>query len=157
MLRLLVIVPLLVIGLAMPAAAQQISEQEARQVVEKSVADFDSALRSKDVAKSASVFTEDAVRVTPQGPMVGRSAIEKNLTEVFKVYNHDSSKVNQVMVINGMIFANGSWGGKIQGPNGLNPIKGYWSNTWVRDGGTWKMRMDAFNQTQPPPTAGSNK
>jgi len=60
-------------------------------------------------------------------------------------------------VINGMIFANGSWGGKIQGPNGLSQIKGYWSNTWVLDGGTWKMRMDAFNQTQPPPSARPNK
>jgi ketosteroid isomerase-like protein len=157
MLRSLMIVPALVIGLTMPATAQQISEQEARQVVEKEVAGFDSALRSKDVAKSAAVFTEDAVRVTPDGPVVGRSAIEKDLTEAFKVYNHDGSKVNQVKVINGMIFANGSWGGKIQSSSGLNQIKGFWSNTWVLDGGIWKMRMDAFNQTQPPPSATPNK
>jgi ketosteroid isomerase-like protein len=157
MLRSLMIVPALVIGLTVPATAQQISEREAQQVVEKEVAGFDSALRSKDVAKSAAVFTEDAVRVTPDGPVVGRSAIEKDLTEAFKVYNHDGSKVNQVKVINGMIFANGSWGGKIQGPSGLSQIKGFWSNTWVLDGGIWKMRMDAFNQTQLPPSVTPNK
>ena len=157
MLRSLVIVPMLVVGLAAPAAAQQISEQEARQVVEKAVASFDNALRSKDVAKSAAVFTEYAVRVTPGGPIVGRPAIEKDLTEAFKVYSHDGSKVNQVMVINGMIFANGSYGGKIQGSNEPSQIKGYWSNTWLLDGGTWKMRMDAFNQTPPPPSSEASK
>src|ERR1700730_15738704 len=153
MLRSLMIIPVLAIGLAMPVAAQQISDQEARKVVESLVERFDNAMRTKDVAGSTAIFTEDAIRVTPDGPLVGRAAIEKDFAEGFKVYSHDASKGNQVMVVNGLIFANGSWGGTLQGPNGPMQIKGYWGHTEVPDGGTWKMRFDAFNMTPTPPSS----
>jgi hypothetical protein len=106
-------------------------------------------------------FTEDAVRVTLDGPVVGRSAIEKDLTEAFKVYNHESSKVNQVMVINGMIFANGSWGGKIQGPNGLSQrIRGCLTAVPGRCGWTHstrpdlRLRRDQTNKLMPKAASG---
>jgi len=39
----------------------------------------------------------------------------------------------------------------IQDPNG-GPIevKGYWSNIFVREGDTWKVRFDTFNVTPAP-------
>jgi hypothetical protein len=38
---------------------------------------FDEAFNNGDAAAVAALYTEDAVQVTPQGPVFGRQAIEK--------------------------------------------------------------------------------
>ena len=62
----------LMIEQAMPACAQQISEQEANQAA-KSITDvLDKALHEKDAAGAVALFTKNAIRVTAEGPQIGR-------------------------------------------------------------------------------------
>lgn len=146
----------LAIGLAMPVLAQQTSsEQDTRQAAESFVDAFNSAVRKKDAAGLAALYTEDAFIVTPEGTISGRSAIEKSSAENFKVFT-ESAKLERVVVIgNGMRVRSGSWAGTLQVPNGPIQLKGYWATTDVLDGGTWKIRMETYNVTPPPPSSES--
>jgi ketosteroid isomerase-like protein len=86
MLRLFMIMPVLAIGLAMPVAAQQTSDQDARQAGESVVEAHNKATQARDPAEVAALFTEDAILLTPDGPLFGRAAIEKFFAEGFKVF-----------------------------------------------------------------------
>ena len=77
MLRSLVLILVLLVGLASPAAAQQLTQQEARQAAEKIVSESNRANQAKDAAALAALYTTDAILVTPQGLVVGPEAIEK--------------------------------------------------------------------------------
>jgi uncharacterized protein (TIGR02246 family) len=83
MLRTVMVLPALAIGLATPAAAQQAPEQEARQAGESIVQAYNKAGQSKDAAGLAAVYTKDAILVMPEGPLIGREAIEKYFTGAF--------------------------------------------------------------------------
>jgi uncharacterized protein (TIGR02246 family) len=151
MLRLLMMVSVLAIGLAMPAAAQQVSDQEARQAAESFVESFLKAAQKKDAAGLATLYTEDAILILPEGPVSGRAAIERNRAEGFKVFSQETAKLDQVKVIgDGIRIRSGTWSGTLQSPNGPIPLKGNWATTDVRDGGIWKIRMEAVNMTPPP-------
>jgi ketosteroid isomerase-like protein len=82
--RSLLFAPLLTVCLAMPAAAQQLSEQEVRPAIERLLEAWDAAADKKDAAGIATMYTEDAMRVTPRGFQYGRDAIEKGLEETFQ-------------------------------------------------------------------------
>ena len=91
------------------------------------------------------------MRVTPDGILYGRAAIEKNLEEGLKVFSGISLKLDQVHVLgSGAIEATGTWAGILQSPNGPVPVNGYWGVTDVRDGGTWKADLDVYNMASPP-------
>ncbi len=148
--RLFVIVPILAASLAVPVAAQPVSEQEARQAGQSVLDAWNNAMQHKDAAGLAALYTEDAVHVTPQGLVSGRAAIEKEDAELFKVYTPDLSKVEHVSMIgNGVMLRAGTWGGTYNSPNGPVHLKGYWSDVDVRDGNTWKIRLEAYNMTAP--------
>ncbi len=59
--------PLLTVCLAIPAAAQQPSEQQVRPAIEKLLETWDAAANRKAAAGVAALYTEDAMRVTPRG------------------------------------------------------------------------------------------
>jgi hypothetical protein len=90
------------------------------------------------------------MRVTPDGLVYGRAAIENDLVEMFRVMTDVAIKVDQVKVSNGAILESSSWAATFNGPTGPVPIKGFWGTTEVPDGGTWKPRLDTFNMSQPP-------
>jgi uncharacterized protein (TIGR02246 family) len=140
--RVYMVVPALVIGLAMPVCAQQISEREANEAA-KNVADaFVKAVHEKDAAGAAALFTEDAIRVVAKGPQVGRSEIEKVLRGAFKAYTPESDKIDRVTVIgNDAIGSVNSFAGTYNSQT----IKGYATFIYVRDGNTWKIRMEAVS------------
>jgi uncharacterized protein (TIGR02246 family) len=154
--RLTMIVPAIAIGLAMQVLAQQTTAaEEARQAAESFVDAYNNATRKKDAAGLAALYTEDAFIVTPEGTVSGRAAIEKSAEENFKVLT-ESAKLDRVVVFgNGMRVRSGSWAGTLQAPNGPIQIKGYWATTDVLDGGTWKIRMEAYNVAPPPPSSES--
>jgi nuclear transport factor 2 (NTF2) superfamily protein len=81
--RLIVAILGLAISFAVPAFAQQ-KDTAASQIDEQIVKKFDEAFNNGDAAAVAALYTEDAVQVTPQGPVFGREAIEKLLTGVFQ-------------------------------------------------------------------------
>jgi uncharacterized protein (TIGR02246 family) len=153
MLRSLTIIPIVAIGLAMPAAAQHVSDQDARQAGESVVQAHNKASQAKDAAGVAALYSEDATVVTPDGPIFGRAAIQKKYAEDFKSFTAEPAKLDRVTMLGDTVrLRNGSWSGVYQSPNGPVHVKGYWATTDVRDGDTWKIRMEAENLTMPPPT-----
>ena len=157
MLRLMTMISAVAIALAMPVRAQQApTEQEARQAAESFVDGFNKAVQKKDAAGVAALFTEDALMVTPDGTISGRAAIEKWRADGFKVFTQEPSKLDRVVMIGpGVRVRSGSWAGTVQDANGPMQMKGYWTTTDVLDGGTWKIRMETFNMTPPPPSSES--
>ncbi len=141
---------ILVAAFAMPAAAQQLSEQEARTAVQSTIDVWVNAAQKKDAAAIAALYTEKSMRVTPDGILYGRAAIQKNLEEGLKVFGGISIKLDQVRVLgNAAIEATGTWAGILQSPNGPVPVNGYWGVTDVRDGDTWKADLDVYNMASP--------
>jgi uncharacterized protein (TIGR02246 family) len=152
MIRFLMIVPALTVGLAASATAQQVSEQDARQAGQSVIDAWNKTELQKDAVAHAALFTEDAVQVTSRGLISGRAAIERRAVEEFKVYTPDPSKLEQVKMIgSGVMLRAGTWSGTYNGPHGPVQLKGYWSDTDVRDGDTWKIQQETSNVTPPPP------
>jgi uncharacterized protein (TIGR02246 family) len=131
----------LVVVLSLPVAAQQLAEQEARQIAETGIEALNKAFRDKDAAAAAAVFAEDAIRVLPRGIVQGRAAITQGYTNMLanKDWEVDPDKVNQVRVIsNDVILVTGSWSGTAKG---VTHMHGYWGSTLLRTGDTWKIVM----------------
>ena len=151
-LRMLMIVSVLATGSALPCAAQQaISEPEARKVVESLIEVWVKAAANKDAAGISALYTEDAMRVTPDGILYGRAAIEKNLVEGLKVFSNIAIKLDRVHVLgSGAIESTGTWSGTLQTDKGPVPAKGFWGVTDVSDGDTWKASLDVYNTATPP-------
>jgi uncharacterized protein (TIGR02246 family) len=156
-------VPLAValVGLAISFAVPTFSQQKdtaASQIDEQIVKKFDEAFNNGDAAAVAALFTEDAVWVTPQGPVVGREAIGKQFTGMFEqghYSNHlnkdDQGSPHMIGTAGNEVWRTGEWGFTVQGKSG-DPMKleGYWSAINVRDSDTWKIQMLTFNVTPPP-------
>ena len=154
MLRSFMFMPILAIGLAVPATAQQTSDQNAWQAGESVVQAHSRASQTKDAAAIADLYTEDAILVTTNGPLFGRVAIEKFFEKVFKVSTAEPAKLDQVIMIGDAVrWRTGSWSAVFQSPHGPMPVKGFWATTDVRAGNTWKIRMETDNVTMPPPSS----
>ena len=150
--RLVVALVGLAISFAVPAFAQQ-KDTAASQIDEQIVKKFDEAFNNGDAAAVAALYTEDAVHVTPQGPIFGREAIEKLFAGVFQqghCSNHlnkdDQGSPHMIGTAGDEVWRTGEWSFTVQGKSG-DPIKikGYWSAINVREGDTWKIQMLTFN------------
>ena len=145
----------LAISLSYPAAAQQISDKEARQAGENIVQAYNKAGQAKDPAGLAAVYAKNAILVMPEGPLVGRAAIEKYFADAFKVFTLEAAKLDYVRTIaNGEVMLRvGSFMGSIHGPDGASRVKGYWATTDVREDGKWKILLEeAFRPAVPGPS-----
>ena len=130
MTRYLMIGPVLAVGLAVSAAAQQVSEQDAQQ------------------AGQGLLDAWNKTRETPQGLISGRAAIESAIAAEPKDYTSDPRKLEQVKMIGDEVMLRaGTWSGTYNGPNRPVHLKGYWSDTDVRNGNTWKIRQETYNVT----------
>ena len=150
----------LAISFALPTFAQQ-KDTVDPQIIEQLNAltkKFIEAVDNNDAATLAALFTEDAVFVTPQGPLYGREAIQKFWTDLFKqfhVSNHvskdDPYSPHIIGTASNEVWRNAEWSETLQGQSG-GPIqlKGYWSAIEVREGDDWKHRMLTVNVTPPP-------
>jgi uncharacterized protein (TIGR02246 family) len=149
MLRLLKVGPVLATSLIVLTAAGPLSENEVRQAGEGIVQNYNKAGRAKDAAALAAVYTEDAILVMPEGPLVGRAAIENYFRNAFKVFTLEVAQLDRVSTIaDGQVMLRvGSFTGTVQGANGISPVKGYWATTDVQEGGTWKIRLEEDNMT----------
>lgn len=108
---------------------------------------------SERPAGLVALFSEDAILLTPDGPLVGHAAIEKRFEGLFKaIVSKEPSKLEKVVMISDALrLRTGSWSAVVQSPNGSMPVKGYWSTTDERDGNSWKIRMETDNVTMPQP------
>jgi hypothetical protein len=109
---------------------------------------YDEAFNKNDAAAVAAFFTEDAVLLTDQGPIYGREAIEKYQSDAFKQFrfiNH-VGKPDQYSP-----HTIGSEGNELWSNDPI-PLKGYWSEIYVREGDAWKVRLQTWNITPAQPT-----
>jgi uncharacterized protein (TIGR02246 family) len=151
MTRFLLIAPVLVC-LAAPAIAQQLSEQDVLRAGQNLLDAWNRTAQQKDAAAHAALYTEDAVQVTPQGLISGRAAIESRAAQDFKSLTLDPSKLEQTnMIGTEVMLRTGTWSGTYNGPHGPMHLNGYWSDADVREGNTWKIRQETYNVTPPPP------
>ena len=150
----------LAIGFTLPTLAQQ-KDTVDPQIIEQLNAlceKLDEAFNNNDAAAVAALFTKDGVLVTNSGPIYGREAIEKYQADVFKnghFSNHlgkcDQYGTHVIGTAGNEVWRNGYWSLTWQGKTG-DPIqlKGYWSAIQVREGDTWKNRMEIWNVTPAP-------
>jgi ketosteroid isomerase-like protein len=159
--RLLLTLIGLAIIFALPSFAQQhdtIDSRTRSQIGEQIAKKFDEAFNNGDAAALAALYTQDAVWVTPQGPLFGREAIQERFAGMFQqghYSNHlnkdDQGSPHMIGTAGNEVWSTGEWSFTLQGKSG-GPIqlKGYWGAINVREGETWKIRMLTFNVTPPP-------
>ena len=146
----LVIVPLLSIGLAAPAFAE-----DAVSAAKKACENYNTLAASGDAAKLVSGFyTEKAVFIGPTplaGILIGRDAIEKNYAEGFKTFKSISATCENALALNeSTVVVSGNWVATPKDPSG-NAVKGTYGMTFVNEGGKWLAAMDSWNVDLPPP------
>jgi|HubBroStandDraft_6_1064221.scaffolds.fasta_scaffold382434_1 ketosteroid isomerase-like protein len=153
------VVPLigLAISFALPTYAQQkdLADPQTTQKILAIAKAFDEATNSNDPAAIATLFTRDAVFVMTEGPIIGRQAIQKWHTDLFQWWhpkNHisklDGNAPHLIGTAGNELWVTGEWSETGQGKTGEPiPIKGYWSDIYVREGDDWKIRMSFWNTT----------
>jgi ketosteroid isomerase-like protein len=141
------------IGLAIPAFAEQkaIADVQLVEQLKAHSKGWDDALNSNSIDAVLALYTDDAVEVTNQGPIVGREAIKKRYEELMKLF-HTTDHVGKVYhsymigTDGNTVWSDGEYTFKSAGKDGA-PVsyKGYWSSISVREGGVWKDRMQTWN------------
>jgi uncharacterized protein (TIGR02246 family) len=156
--RLVVALVGLVIGFTAPTFAQQKETLDA-QAVKKAdplAGKYDEAENSNDAAAVAALYTEDAVWVTPQGPIVGREAIEKQYAEYFKFGRHSNHTTTydpatyQITGTTDTIAFSGGWSVTVEVQGKPQEFKGRWLAIYTRGSDGWKIWKSAFNETPAP-------
>jgi uncharacterized protein (TIGR02246 family) len=150
--RLFIALAGLAISFALPIFAQ--TNKPDPQLREKLVAvikNFTDAVNNNDAAAVASLFTEAAVLVPPEGPINGRQAIEKWFADLFQrvhvsdnLLTVDQDSPHIIGTAGNAIWANGAWSAtlKVQDLGSLQ-AKGFW--TVIRESDDLKIKMLTWN------------
>ena len=157
-LRLVVSLLGLAISFALPTFAQQTNtpDPQLRERLIALIKNYDEVFNKNDAPALAVFFTEDAVFVTETGPIYGREAIVKHLTDLFQkvhfsdhIGKPDEYSPHIIGTAGNEVWASGGWSATIKGQDfGPTQIKGYWSV--IREGDDWKIRMLTTNVSPPP-------
>jgi ketosteroid isomerase-like protein len=148
----------LAISFALPTLAQQTNtpDPELRQMIDAFAKKYAEAVNNNDATAIASLYTEDGVFVTSEGPKYGREVIEKFYADLFRHFHFSnySSKADQysphlIGTTGNETLEIGEWGCTVEG-NGGSPVqlKGYYSSIYIRAGSDWKISMVTSNMTQ---------
>lgn len=127
------------------AAQTQLTDQQANQIVEKSIEALNKAFRNRDAAAAATIYAEDATRITTEGTVHGRAAITRGYAAMLgnKDWHEDPDQIDQVRVISkNVILATGTWSGTLKHRIRMH---GFWESVVVRRGDTWKTVMGMIN------------
>jgi uncharacterized protein (TIGR02246 family) len=110
---------------------------------------YEKAFNEKDAAALASLFTEDALLVAPEGMFSGPGAIEKRYADVFqrsRLTDFFGAR-SQLNAIGNELCAVGKWWALLQTERGPQQVGGYWLEIYARKGDGWKIRVSIFNVT----------
>jgi ketosteroid isomerase-like protein len=136
----------LLTGLATSAVGQQNVSQVDQQAAREVHVQFTAAFNRQDAAGLAALFSEGGIRVTPQGIIQGRDAIQKDSDKRFQSRFHDLSITPLIVrILSDSIWETGEWTMKI----GDQLVRGYFAMTLVREGNSFKIRDDTFNIAPP--------
>ena len=142
----------LAVGFILPTFAQQ------KDTVDPKIAEqiralqmkWNEAFNSSESGALASLYTEDAVRVTPHGTISGRQAIAKDYAQHdFQRYqaNNYVRKGDRVIAVGNDVHAIGKWTCAFHDTDGrYKHIDGHYLWVLVREGDTWKIRRDTYDE-----------
>lgn len=125
--------------------------------LDKLVADWSAAFGRGDAKALGSLYTDNAIRVSPDGGTVlGRAAIEKEFADLLA----GPWKGATIKILVGSVqplgpdtsAAEGTYEVTPKGPDGkaLPPVKGRYLNTMVKKNGTWVLSSNAAVLPAPP-------
>lgn len=153
MLRYLTVVLILLLGAALPAAAQKAdpaSEQALRQSIETICRQWEAAIAKQDPTAVAALFTADGTFVTPASVLPDRQGIKTFYEGFFKQgWNNEVVKLDQAHLAGNAAWAFGEYSLSGQGPNGALSRAGRWSMVFERESDGWKVRLLTANVAPP--------
>jgi uncharacterized protein (TIGR02246 family) len=149
--RLLLVVSIVAIGFAEPAASQQ----NARPAIEELGTEYIQAYNTKDVSAIVGLYTEDAVLVTPSGIVKGKEELEDYFRCIFPMVSTDYISTTEQLGATGdaPLWSAGSYNVTLTDVKGPIKSSGFWSVVYAMDGGRLRIRMSTFTVTLPPATA----
>lgn len=155
MMRLIPAVSAAVLALGLTTASAQTPDP----AVDKLVADWTAAFAKGDSKALAGLYTENAIRVTPDGGrVVGRDAIAKEFATAFA----GPWKGAKIKIQSGVLHplgadiavGEGTYEVMATGPDGKPmSVKGSYVNTLVKKNGAWVLASNAAVLPAPPPAA----
>jgi uncharacterized protein (TIGR02246 family) len=129
-----------IIGMMVITCVTTMGQQKLDPGVEQLLADYETSWAKGDAEGLASLYTQNAIRMGPEGPVVGRQAIqtmlERNFSGVWKgtkvtiTGGRIESVSADVRVHEGTFEVSGQTGA---------PQKGRYLNTLVRQGAQWRI------------------
>jgi uncharacterized protein (TIGR02246 family) len=157
----------LAIGFAVPTFAQEKDTVDSRIAKQrdllgdaKALGEFgeliqkqDDAYSKNDAAALAALFTEDALLVAPDGMFSGRQEIEKRYEDTFQRSPStlfSDPREHLLRAIDNAAWSTGEWSSTLQSDAGTVFVRGYWSAIYVRDAGTWKIRLLTLSERPRP-------
>jgi uncharacterized protein (TIGR02246 family) len=127
-------------------------QQAVRSAIEGTNAQFVEAANSGDTARVASLYTEDAVLLAPNAPMMrGRQEIKAFFDGMVAQMGLPKLQLNtkQVEEHGDTAWEVGAYTMKLQGVSD----EGKYIVVWKRHGSDWKLAADIWNTDSPPPSA----
>lgn len=86
------------------------------------------------------------IRITPDGVLTGLDAIKQNLEEDFRNYKNTSFTIDIVKILDAnAAAATGKFAGVYSDKSGPVNLKGFWTETFVRRDGKWKIVINTYN------------
>ena len=140
----------LMLGLATALATSAVGQQNVTQTDQQAAREvhlqFMTAFNRQVAAGLAALFSENGIRVTPEGIIQGRDAIQKDSDKRFQSRFHDLSITPLIIkTLGDSVWEAGEWTMKI----GDRPVRGYFAGTLVREGNNFKIRDYTFNIAPP--------
>ncbi len=133
-----------------PAVAAD-TDQSLRQEVEKIAAAYAENFNQQNSGGIAALYAKDGMAVNPTGLHADIAQIYEG---AFKAgFNHNEITVNQVWPLGtDSLLATGEYHITGKNPSGAPiEVRGLWTSTDVREGGSWKIRLlSAFPKAPPP-------
>ena len=129
-----------IIGLVVIASVTTMGQQKADAGIEQLLTEYQASWAKGDAKGLASLYAQNAIRMGPDGPVVGRQAIQA----MFEANFAGAWKGTKVTITAGKIESvsadvrvqEGTF--LVSGPTGP-PQKGRYLNTLVRQAGQWKI------------------
>ncbi len=144
---------ILAIALAMLSFAISCQKQDTEadiEVIKNLTEEYDAAINSGDLDSLVSLYTDDAVRMSPNMPaLVGKDAIRSVMQSSFKKYTIDLKKtIEEVIVCDDLAFVRGTSTVTSTPKVGGEPIRhtGKWVTFNKRQpDGSWRIYRHIYN------------
>ncbi len=152
---LMVFALVLVLFSCAPPVEEEMDVAQVRGLIEEANLKFGEAIRQGDAAALAALYTEDATILPPNSDMIqGMAGIMEFWNSVIQMGVTDAALTTvDVMGADGLAYEVGNYAMTIQ-PEGQEPVEdmGKYVVVWkLQADGSWKMHVDIWNTSMPPP------